>query len=75
MDIKKIKCQCFGEFTESDFRNHYKNCPTFSSYFSDFEEKIENLIRVYSKSSDNMLIMIVLFKVYISSLEENINRQ
>lgn len=72
MDNNKITCSCNQKFIEDDFKRHFKKCDSFRNYFSEFDKSFGELLKTYSKQSENMLIIRVLLIEYTLVIEKKI---
>ena len=64
MNEKNIKCFCGNEYTENDFKAHFKKCEL---YINNFKE-LDLLIIKYLKNYDSLLVRFLL-KRYIKLIE------
>jgi hypothetical protein len=70
-----IKCKCQEYFTESDFIGHFPRCEEFRKYFKNFDANFGELLKQNSEPKENLLIVRVLMKQYLSLIDKKIINQ
>jgi len=64
MEESILKCMCGKAFQESEFINHFKQCNQFKDEFKNFDLKVNELIKPFSKSIDKLKIIKSLLNAY-----------
>ena len=68
----QVKCKCGQTFTEENFSRHFKSCSDFKSSFKQFDISLGELLKKYSEPKENLVIIRILLKQYISVLDSKI---
>ncbi len=71
-DDNFIKCKCQGFFNEEQFSKHFGRCEEFRKYFKSFDAQFGELLKQNSEPKDNLLIIRVLLKQYVTLVERKI---
>ena len=66
---EEILCICNNKYELNKFDKHYKECLLFKNKFSEFDSKINILLKKYSNNEKELTLVIYLFKSYISLME------
>ena len=72
MDQRKITCVCRQQFTVIEYTEHYTRCELFQKKFKEFDLRIGELLKTYSKPKENLLIIKFLLGQYINVIDKKI---
>lgn len=72
MSENYVKCKCQNILCEDDFIKHFQKCEEFRKYFKAFDSQFGELLKQYAEPKENLLIIRVLLKQYVSVLEKKI---
>ncbi len=72
MSDNHVKCKCSNIYTEEDFVKHFARCEEFRKSFKNFDSQLGELFKQFSEPKENLLIIRVLLKQYISVLDKKI---
>ncbi len=67
-----VKCKCELSFSEEEFVRHFQKCETFRKNFKTFDSQLGELLKNYSEPKENLMIIKVLLKQYITVLDKKI---
>ncbi len=67
-----VKCKCNEIYSEEQFTKHFSKCDEFRKYFKNFDAQFGELLKQYSEPKENLNIVRVLLKQYVSLLEKKI---
>jgi hypothetical protein len=73
MSDYNVRCKCTNIFTEEDFTRHFGKCEEFRKYFKNFDATFGELLKQHSEPKENLLIIRVLLKQYVTLLEKKIS--
>ena len=71
--LKNIKCKCGRSMSEEEFYRHFQNCQDFKTTFRQFDSQFGQLLQSYSEPKENLVIIRLLLKQYITVLEKKIS--
>ena len=67
-----IQCKCGKIMDENEFSNHFQRCVNFKESFKKFDTALGELLKEYSEPKENLKIIRILLKQYISVLDKKI---
>ena len=67
-----VKCKCNQFFREEEFAQHFGRCEEFRRHFRNFDAQFGEMLKQNSEPKENLLIIRVLLKQYVSLLERKI---
>ena len=70
-----IKCKCSIMIKEEQFIKHFPSCKAFRDSFKNFDQKFGELLKEHSDPKENLLIIRILLKQYISVVENKIRKK
>jgi len=72
MSENYVKCKCNNLLLEEDFIKHFQKCEDFRKYFKIFDTQFGELLKQYAEPKENLLIIRVLLKQYVSVIDKKI---
>ena len=75
MSETNIKCKCSIMFKEEQFIKHFPSCKDFRISFKNFDQQFGELLKLHSDPKENLLIIRILLKQYISVVENKIRKK
>jgi hypothetical protein len=72
MSENYVKCKCQNILLDDEFVGHFPRCEEFKKYFKTFDSEFGELLKRHAEPKENLLIIRVLLKQYLSVVEKRI---
>ena len=70
---RNIHCKCGKLMNEEEFYRHFQQCQDFKTHFRKFDSDFGGLLQSFAEPQENLIIIRLLLKQYITVLERKIH--